>query len=121
MPHFKCPKCKGITTNYDSCLNVECEDYREIIKKDDGGPAFPCTEPCSYEDGPGGDRYNIAPIHLGMSRRDWLAGLAMQGMISNPEIDTILKEIYKEGDDVKAILSGHSYKIADAMIKEGNK
>lgn len=37
---------------------------------DDGGPALPCT------DG------NAGPPHGGMSTRMWLAGMAMQGMLS---------------------------------------
>ena len=49
----------------------------------------------------------------GISRRDWLAGLAMQGLLADQyDNDT--------GEDVMKIAEC-SYEIADAMIEEGEK
>jgi len=47
----------------------------------------------------------------GISRRDWLAGLAMQGICSN-HLTSLAQ--YTE-------LALHSYEIADAIIAEGRK
>jgi len=54
-------------------------------------------------------------FHIGppLTRLDWLAGLAMHGMLSNPNIVSRYPypaELYKL-----------SYKHADAMIKEGKR
>ena len=66
----------------------------------DGGPAFPHT----------GETNGITTTEQdGMSRRDWLAGLAMQGLLSSGD---------RRG--TWAILSAMSYKVADTMIAEGN-
>ena len=51
---------------------------------------------------------------LGISRRDWLAGMAMQGLMdayARSEIDDYL---HNE-------LAHDAYHFADAMIEEGNK
>ena len=57
----------------------------------DGGPAFPTLSP------------DIASCTLGMSRRQWLAGLAMQGFIRDDR-----PPIY----DIPRL----SYELADQMI-----
>lgn len=45
--------------------------------------------------------------------RDWFAGMALQGMLSNPNIDpTGLGR-----DDALDILAGGSFEIATAMLK----
>lgn len=91
------------------------DDYSDNQPDDDGGPAFP--RPASVD----GHHEDCLEAQEGMSRRDWLAGLAMQAILSNPEVDKILKEVVKEGDDVKEMISKHSYKMADTMVKEGNR
>ena len=51
----------------------------------------------------------------GITRRDWLAGLAMQGMLSNTSEDT---------QDAKAeflAIATLSYRMADTMIAESEK
>ena len=60
-----------------------------------GGPAFPhpTNSTLSWE---------------GMTLRDYFAAKAMQGFVSNPNINTS-----KSYDDVAAV----GYKIADAMLK----
>lgn len=58
----------------------------------------------------------------GISRRDWLAGLAMQAMISNNIAVSKVASV-GEGYDIKldeGIAIG-AYSFADAMIVESNK
>jgi hypothetical protein len=52
----------------------------------------------------------------GINRRDWLAGLAMQGIMST---EGSLKALPK-GDPARNI-ANMSYQFADAMIQEGKK
>ena len=47
-------------------------------------------------------------VVIGISRRDWLAGLAMQGMLAG-------------GAFVSDKISESAYEIADAMIARGNE
>ena len=51
-------------------------------------------------------------ISWGITRRDWLAGLAMQGLCSG---DAMALEHHIPGQACRA------YELADAMIAEGNK
>jgi hypothetical protein len=51
--------------------------------------------------------------HQGMSRRDWLAGMAMQGMLANRDA--------WDGERHNEYVATQAYKIADAMIAEGKK
>ena len=61
-------------------------------KRDDGGPAFPMSgDPeCDFD--------------RGMSLRDWFAGMAMQGILSDPNTQNI--------DVVSAV----AYQMADNML-----
>lgn len=68
----------------------------------DGGPAFPGN--------PSMDIYT----NLGMSLRDYFAGRAMQGWLSNPDCANPTKEVIKA-------LAVQSYGIADAMLKARGK
>ena len=71
---------------------------------DNGGQLFPCYE--VKQDG------GHLTSYSGISRRDWLAGLAMQGMLSTmAEIMTINYSLITED----------AYKMSDAMIEQGNK
>jgi len=74
------------------------------MSKDDGGQVYPTT--FSVAD----NTTNIVhTINLdGISRRDWLAGLAMQGYLANPEMDNNAKCIAQD-----------AYTHADAMIARG--
>ena len=54
---------------------------------------------------------NSRTTNWGISRRDWLAGLAMQGFLSQPHLMELTKNE----------LAIHAYEIADAMIAEGKK
>jgi len=50
----------------------------------------------------------------GITRRDWLAGLAMQGMLSNME-EKSAEEMQKDFDIIPML----AYRQADAMIAKG--
>lgn len=67
------------------------------MSKDDSSPAFPvvCHDLSKYQ-----------VVEIGMTRRQWLAGLAMQGMIDsgwNPESDF-------------SLVVASAYAVADAML-----
>lgn len=70
-----------------------------MMMRKDGGPAFPRV--VDYHDGD----YEIEP---GMSLRDWFAGMALAGMMANPEA---LNEMIT--DYARAC-----YAFADAMLAE---
>jgi hypothetical protein len=68
----------------------------------DGGSAFPMGY---HPEGNNAD-------HIGMSLRDWFAGMAMQGLLS--------KDYYSFMSDLDDAVI-HAYKVADAMIAERKK
>lgn len=61
----------------------------------DGGPAFPITEPSP---------------HNGMSLRDWFAGMALQAS------SFVWRNVMTEED-----VARNAYRVADAMLKERSK
>lgn len=79
-----------------------------MTTKKDGGPAFarPYAEAKLLH---GRDQYFFAQD--GMSLRDWFAGMALQGMLSN---QYVTKKSYEE------VVTG-SYAYADAMLEEREK
>ncbi len=83
------------------------------MKTNDGGPAFPCE----YEDVK--SPYPRTIVQTGLSVRDWFAGMALQGMISDT-IATIGGEPITPENAVE-LISARSYEYADAMLKERNK
>jgi len=68
------------------------------MNKDNGGQAFPCST-----------HYWQKELDNGMTRRDWLAGLAMQA--------------YRQTcvTEDRGLIAKWAYKDADAVIKEGKK
>lgn len=68
---------------------------------DDGGPAYPCEMDCINEQGHDG----IFKPTPGMSYRQWLAGMAMQGIFAGGA------DFVKTGTVVE-----DAFYIADAMI-----
>lgn len=70
-----------------------------------GGPAFPSglIDPSTPEDA-------VQPLHNGMTLRDHFAGLAMQGLLSDPNIKARPLDF--------AI---RAYAMADALIEYRNK
>lgn len=71
---------------------------------DNSYPAFPFV--ADYGDG--GKEF-----HFGLSTRQWYAAMAMQGLISNPSV-------VQQFRDEKSIAET-SFRVADAMIKEGGR
>ena len=81
-----------------------------MTQPNDGGPAFP------RPDSPN------ASAQYGMSRRDWLAGIAMQGFVSDPQNLIGIREAAEQaGLTAPAMMALTAYGMADAMIAEGDK
>lgn len=80
-----------------------------MTKPNDGGPAFP-RPPVFIGASKHKDWWFMQD---GMSRRDWLAGLAMQAIISKYGIT--------ESHSDLIVWSIESYAFADALIAEGDK
>lgn len=68
---------------------------------EDGGPAFPKSDPHTH-----GTR--------GMSLRDYFAGQALQGLLADTEFKPSIKD---GGEDFKTIAARSAYSYADAMIR----
>lgn len=79
------------------------------MTKDEGGPVYPGPK-VIYRQLKDSLMEDTKGHHEGITRRDWLAGLAMQGLIVN----TV------KGYGAK-VLARDAYKAADAMIAEGRK
>lgn len=75
-----------------------------MSEKKNGGPAFPISIP-----GFGDNRMG------GMSLRDWFAGQALAGMVSDLDGDTI--ESLAEGERGGRFFAKAAYALADAMLK----
>ena len=74
-----------------------------MIPPTDGGPAFPNI----WEDNPS----------QGMSLRDWWAGLAMQGMMSNHAMMEALGLVAQvQGKTMREVLTAKAFEAADAML-----
>jgi len=79
-----------------------------MSEKDDGGPVYPIFNQEGFT-----THLGNGESAEGISRRDWLAGLAMQGLLSSEDID-LNSTSYED-------VALDSYRIADAMIAEGKK
>jgi len=73
------------------------------MKKNEGGSIYPHR---LLKTGDGEKDLNY--ISMGVSRRDWLAGLAMQGYLAAEGL---------QSDQVR--ISEHAYEMADTMIERG--
>jgi len=71
------------------------------MKKNDGGTVYP-----HHLLRTGADESDLNYISTGISRRNWLAGLAMQGLLASEGVQ----------DDL-ARLAERAYEMADTMIK----
>jgi len=74
------------------------------MTKDTSGPVYPCLER-------GGNGLDLT--HPGMTLRQWYAGLAMQSILQT--CNEFPDETWRTG------LAIDAFKMADAMIAEGNK
>ena len=70
------------------------------MSKYNGGPAFPIT----YNDG----------TELGLTKREWLAGMAMTAM-------GYTMTYYGKEDSELANIASTAFRMADAMLAEGEK
>jgi len=80
------------------------------MPKPDGGQAFPLQDEIASGEG-GTISMRDWPMQRGMTLRQWYAGKALQGIVSNPGCVGQKPEI----------LSELAFVTADAMIAEGNK
>ena len=77
------------------------------MSKEEGGYVYPLFHPPGYR-------------NQGLTQRQWLAGLAMQGLLSNPKmIDMECAQELYDGEDPGSWFSIISYVLADALILEG--
>ena len=67
---------------------------------DSGGPAFPVT--------PTDNSGQIGPTEYGLTKREWLAGMALQGILARSFGDSPIKDLVCV-----------SYEYADAMLRAG--
>jgi hypothetical protein len=82
------------------------------MPNNDGGPAFPQPESHGQQQLPNGTwEQEYSYPEQGMSLRDWFAGMAMQGFMSNS----------MNGPRPLDYLAKCCYEVADAMIAELNK
>jgi len=78
-------------------------------------PAFPCDWICADSMG----QQVVREQHFGLTIRDYFAAKAMNGMIC--QIFSEAAKSRKDPDEVAKVLAHASYRMADAMIKEGGK
>lgn len=93
-------------------LEVEGEEIVSEIK--DGGPAFP---EAYFENDPGGIGQGIL-YYPGLTKREWFAGMALKGLLSNRDYIVQVGKVY---DAPTAVIAEQSFEMADAMLKEGEK
>lgn len=82
------------------------EHIKNPDKKNNGGAAFPCC----------GDPSTDQMVH-GMNLRDWFAGMALQGLLSNSNA-SVVKAFGKHGIDADIAFAESAYAFADALIKQ---
>ena len=74
------------------------------MSKDTSGPAFPVSIPAGH--------YWTGDAPYGLTKREWYAGLAMQGMIASQTPDESI---------ATEMCAQWCFEMADAMLAEGNK
>ena len=80
-------------------------------KVDDGGPAFPVSS-CVNASGETHDS-----MIRGMSLRDWFAGQALAGILSNADAIVALTDVSKaSGKSITGTITDKCYNHADAML-----
>ena len=77
--------------------------------KDDDGPAFPVSRNRSFDEETGDLALSTSYVSSGLSVRDWFAGMALQGLLSN------------DSRMPWATAASEAYEYADAMIEERKK
>jgi hypothetical protein len=78
--------------------------------KDTSGPAFPVSEDANMNE------------QEGLTKREYFAGLAMQGVLSDADIlNKICKLANKEGIYQESAVGAYAVNLADALLKELKK
>lgn len=76
----------------------------------DGGPAFPCDE-VEYADS---GEVSVVAHNYGLTKREYFAGLAIQGICANPE--ALMRD-----NSGYPVLARAAANIADALLAKLNK
>lgn len=91
------------------------------MSEKDGGRAFPCFETLeTYDDDAGKYREVVQPVG-GMSLRDYFAGQALAGWLSNDAIARIVERQQMSPSGAYIVLTSTCYQLADAMLAERAK
>lgn len=69
-------------------------------KIDDGGPAHPFMEMTTNDGG-----FTVTPVSVGLTKRDWFAGMALQGLMA--------RKNWGQSETAASI----AWALADEMIK----
>ena len=92
----------------------------KVKRIDDGGAAFPR----GFSNAIDPDTNHIGRAHAqdGMSLRDHFAGLAMQGLASDPQMAIGIRDAAEDaGIEAPEMMARTAYRLADAMIYERNR
>jgi hypothetical protein len=89
---------------------------------DDGGPAFPHIATTRLATTPGGEiEVRHTDSGSGMSLRDWFAGQALAGMLSDEMLAETTRQGKAHGIQPESLIAVLAYKTADAMLAERAK
>jgi hypothetical protein len=91
-------------------------------KINDGGPAFPMVTRFDHSNA-GNPHYYASQSAEGMSLRQYYAGLAMQGILSNPDNGKISVALLERNgfDGFDRFVANFAVREADALIRELEK
>lgn len=91
--------------------NEEWENFKERVTRVENGLNFPKQEPASHP-AAGLEEFQVFP--KGITLRQWYAGLAMQGLC-------IARTNLIANEEWILATAAHAYRVADQMLKEGEK
>ena len=116
---YECKRCGSMVQSGKEC---GCKNKRSNnMAKEDGGQAFPKIDNIDYKD----TQRAIVNTIGGLTKREWFAGMALQGILANPIVEQYLNNREKAGAQTEkqsteaTVKAGFYY--ADAMIAESKK
>lgn len=59
--------------------------------------------------------------HIGLTKREWFAGMVIQGLLGGSAVDMQFADLAGNVLDCRPLLASDAVKMADAMIAELNK